>query len=305
MAETSFDNYSMSPSYSLKGNELEGSFDHTQPQEMTLPKKTGLANVFSKDTLEIKNTESDVKKASEAQSGWVSWILGLFGYSAPIASTDPKATAVGSLDPTLRKPNFVEPNTLKKVIEQLQVVNNHQKENLENEKEINLDIEFMKMNILISTLREELAKTVSDDVIRTNKTNAAQKKESQKNLEETFKLDRSRGLANTAQYWLGLTAIVCTCLSAVGVPWASIVKTPLFITSQILVTTLNQYYKIKQKSHESLSVQEIATIKKIDKKIKRLLSELQEMIKALAHSQKTTVRVLNKQVDTMRNIQQR
>lgn len=289
MTDTLVDNHSKLPTYSLSGHELNGEFDHSNPQEISIPKKAGLAEVFSKDTLEIKNDTVDAKKAEQIPQGWLSWLVSLFG-PATITSIDNDNTkVVGSLEPTLEKPASVDPDQLEKVMKQLNAVNERMKEFNE---EVNLDKQFIEMHLALTELKKDLANSITGDVHQTFKANREKKKETTKKLDDLIDAGRKKGWANMAQSTLAFLSLVATLASILRYTQIAGLASPVSVISQLLATVTGKYYEIKQKSLESANITDQAEINRMSKKIEGLLGELKAMTDSVYKTQQSTATLL-------------
>lgn len=274
-------------SYSLPVNEMPEDVENTNSQVNTT-QKTGLADVFSKDTMEQPHSpqieQADAKKASE--SGLLSWFLSFFTRSSASESSAMKVTTgVGSLEPTTDKSDSIEQNHLQKVIQQLNAVNQQMKEF---DEEGNLDKQFMEIHLALAELKKELAETVSQDIHKTYKTNAEKKKESQKKLDELVEAGRKRAWTDTIQSVLGYGALALSAASVLGIPGVNTVGGPIYIVSQLLATVTGEYYKIKHNTLNSANVVDQADIQRRHKKIEGLLGELKTMTDSVCQIQKLT-----------------
>jgi hypothetical protein len=273
-------------SYSLPTNEMTEDVENLNTQVNTSQKK-GLADVFSKDTMELPNStqteQVEAKKTSEL--GLLSWFLSFFTSYEHESAGKKTADRMDSLKPAVNKIDTSDQDHLQKVIRQLNAVNQKIKEF---DEESNLDKQFMEIHIALAELKEELAKTVTGDIHRTHKANAEKKKDSQKKLDDLVEAGRKRAWTNMIQSGLSYVALTLSAASVLGVPGVNIVANPIFVVSQLLATVTSEYYKIKHNTLNSTNIVERADIQRNHKKIEALLGELKIMTDSVNQTQKLT-----------------
>jgi len=142
-------------------------YDDKQVTKQAPPKPTGLAAVFSADTMastQPQKQQADAENNTVGFWGWLSWIASFFvtpSTTSPAQKTENTTTnGVDNTRPKLQEPNNVERQHLEKLAKAMKTANEQRKDSLEyNEESANAYIEFMKVMLMAVSVKESVTQT--------------------------------------------------------------------------------------------------------------------------------------------------